>query len=74
LTIPSQPPVSLTALIPLPDLAAAIEFVTPEEVQGRQPANPDEPVINIFDEERLCAQSTNPSLPSKERCPERRQH
>jgi filamentous hemagglutinin family protein len=73
LVVPQQTPDALTALIPLPVLTETVNFITPETVQGKQPANPDEPVINIFDEERLCAQTANPSLPSKERCPERRQ-
>jgi hypothetical protein len=72
-TVAQQPTTVLTALIPLPVLTATVDFITPETVPGRQPPNPDEPVINIFDEERLCAESTNPSQPEKERCPEHRQ-
>jgi hypothetical protein len=71
--VAQQPTAVLTALIPLPVLTATVEFITPETVPGRQPPNPDEPVINIFDEERLCAETTNPSQPERERCPEHRQ-
>jgi hypothetical protein len=74
LLVVQQPATVLSALIPLPDLTATVDFITPETVPGKQPANPDEPVINIFDEERLCAETANPSQPERERCPERRQH
>jgi len=48
-----QPVAELTALIPLPDLAATPDFVTPDVIRAREQPNPDAPVINIFDEERL---------------------
>jgi filamentous hemagglutinin family protein len=73
--IVSQQPVTvLTAVIRLPVLTATVNLITPETVRSKEPANPDEPVINIFDEERLCAETTNPSQPERERCPEPRPH
>jgi hypothetical protein len=73
LLIVQQPATVLTALITLPVLTATVNFITPETVRGKPPANPDQPVINIFDEERLCAETANPSYPQRERCPEYRQ-
>ncbi len=73
LLVVQQPATVLTGLISLPVLTATVNFITPETVPGKQPANPDEPVINIFDEERLCSETANPSQPEKERCPEHRQ-
>ncbi len=70
LLVPRQSASALTVLIPLPDLVASVQFITPEEVAGRRPGNPDEPVIDIYDEERLRAQTANPYEPATERCPD----
>jgi hypothetical protein len=67
-----QPTTVVTAPRRLPVLTATVNFITPETVQSNKPPNPDEPVINIFDEERLCAETANPSQPERERCPEYR--
>ena len=73
LLVVQQPATVLTVLVTLPVLSATVNFITPELIPAKQQANPDQPVINIFDEERLCAETANPSQPEKERCPERRQ-
>jgi hypothetical protein len=45
------------------------EGVTPERVRARrQSPDPDAPVINIFDEERLCEETATSSQPRRERC------
>jgi len=45
------------------------EGVTPERVRARRPSpDPDAPVINIFDEERLCEETATSSQPRRERC------
>ncbi len=71
LIVPPQPALEIGALIPLPDLAATLDFITPEAVQIRQQPNPEAPVINIYDEERLCDESGTSSEPARERCLER---
>jgi hypothetical protein len=38
----------------------------------RQPEDPDAPVINIFDEERLCEETADPSRPTRAPCREER--
>jgi filamentous hemagglutinin family protein len=65
--VPQQPVGELTALIPLPDLAATPDFVTPDAFRAREQQNPDAPVINIFDEEHLCDETGKSSQPCQER-------
>jgi hypothetical protein len=56
-----------------PSLGATPNFITPEAVQApRQSQDPDAPVINIFDEERLCDEAAKSSQPGRERCQEQR--
>jgi len=63
----------LEILTVLPNLSAQIVLITPEVVRGvRQSEDPDAPVINVFDEERLCDETAQSSQPAKERCQERR--
>jgi filamentous hemagglutinin family protein len=69
--VPPQPALEISALIPLPDLAAILDFITPEAVQIRQEPNPEAPVINIYDEERLCDETGTSSEAARERCLER---
>jgi hypothetical protein len=62
----------LEALTVLPNLSAQVDVITPQVVRGvRQPEDPDAPVINIFDEERLCDETAK-SQPTKEPCREER--
>jgi hypothetical protein len=63
----------LEILAVLPNLSAQIVLITPEVVRGvRQSEDPDAPVINVFDEERLCDETAQSSQPARERCQERR--
>jgi hypothetical protein len=63
----------LEILTVLPNLSAQIVLITPEVVRGvRQSEDPDAPVINVFDEERLCDETAQSSQPARERCQERR--
>jgi hypothetical protein len=62
----------IQALSVLPNLSAQFVLIQPEIVKGvRQSEDPDAPVINIFDEERLCDE-TSKSGPTKEPCREER--
>ena len=55
-----------------PNLSAQFVLIEPEIVKGvRQSEDPDAPVINIFDEERLCDETAK-SQPTKEPCREER--
>jgi len=55
-----------------PNLSAQFVLIEPEIVKGvRQSEDPDAPVINIFDEERLCDEIAK-SGPTKEPCREER--
>jgi hypothetical protein len=57
----------------LPNLSAQVFLITPEVVRGvRQSEDPDAPVINVFDEERLCDETAKSSQPGRERCQEGR--
>jgi hypothetical protein len=57
----------------LPNLSAQVVLITPEVVRGvRQSEDPDAPVINVFDEERLCDETAKLSQPLGERCQEGR--
>ena len=63
----------LEILTVLPNLSAQVVLITPEVVRGvRQSEDPDAPVINVFDEERLCDETAKSSQPARERCQERR--
>ena len=62
----------IQALSVSPNLSAQFVLIEPEIVKGvRQSENPDAPVINIFDEERLCDETAK-SGPTKEPCREER--
>jgi len=55
-----------------PNLSAQFVLIEPQVVKGvRQSEDPDAPVINIFDEERLCDETAK-SQPTKEPCREER--
>jgi len=57
----------------LPNYSAQVDVITPQTVRGaRQPEDPDAPVINIFDEERLCDETAKSSHPTREPCREER--
>jgi len=71
---------SLAFLITQPQTASETQalsvspnlLIQPEIVKGvRQSEDPDAPVINIFDEERLCDETAK-SQPTKEPCREER--
>ena len=62
----------IQALSVSPNLSAQFVLIEPEIVKGvRQSEDPDAPVINIFDEERLCDETAK-SQPNKEPCREER--
>src|SRR5262249_22301921 len=63
----------IQALSVSPNLSAQFVLIQPEIVKGaRQSGDPDAPVINIFDEERLCDETAKSSQPNKEPCREER--
>jgi hypothetical protein len=63
----------LEILTMLPNLAAQVDIITPQAVRGaRQSQDPDAPVINIFDEERLCDETAESSQQTRERCQDQR--
>jgi hypothetical protein len=73
LVTPPQAASLLEALAVLPNASAQVVLITPEVVRGvRQSEDPDAPVINVFDEERLCDETTTPSQPGRVRCQEGR--
>ena len=58
--------------IQAPSASAQFVLIQPEIVKGvRHSEDPDAPVINIFDEERLCDETAK-SQPTKEPCREER--
>jgi hypothetical protein len=62
----------IQALSVSPNLSAQFVLIEPQVVKGvRQSEDPDAPVINIFDEERLCDETAK-SQPTKEPCREER--
>jgi len=70
----SQPQTAseIQALSVSPNLSGQFVLIKPEIVKGvRQSEDPDAPVINIFDEERLCDETAK-SGPTKEPCREER--
>ena len=70
---PPQTASELEALSVMPNVSAQLVLITPEVVRGvRQSEDPDAPVINVFDEERLCDETTTSSQPARERCQEGR--
>ena len=63
----------LEELTILPNFSAQLVLITPEVVRGvRQSEDPDTPVINIFDEERLCDETAKSSEGTREPCQESR--
>jgi filamentous hemagglutinin family protein len=71
----SQPQTAseIQALSVSPNLSAQFVLIEPEIVKGvRQSGDPDAPVINIFDEERLCDETAKSSQPTREPCREER--
>jgi hypothetical protein len=63
----------IQALSVSPNLSAQFVLIQPEIVKGvRQSGDPDAPVINIFDEERLCDETAKSPQPNKEPCREER--
>ena len=61
LVVAPQGPDELSILTVVPNLTATLNLVTPQPVTAREQQDPDKPVINIFDEERLCTETHRPS-------------
>jgi hypothetical protein len=72
LVVEPQAPSELSILTVVPNLTATLNLVTPQPVTAREQPDADTPVINIFDEERLCTETTGPSLTARERCEQTR--
>jgi hypothetical protein len=69
LITPTALPTEDVAVIALPHLTATLNIVTPQPVAGGDRANPEAPLTNIFDEERLCTEIAQ-SASARERCQE----
>jgi hypothetical protein len=72
LVVAPQGPDELSILTVVPDLTATLNLVTPQPVTAREQQDPDTPVINIFDEERLCTEAAGQGRTARERCEQAR--
>jgi hypothetical protein len=69
LVVAPQAPDELSILTVVPNLTATLNLVTPQPVTAREQQDSDTPVINIFDEERLCTETAaGPAQTARERC------
>jgi filamentous hemagglutinin family protein len=72
LVVAPQAPDELSILTVVPNLTATLNLVTPQPVTAREQQDPDTPVINIFDEERLCTEAAGQAQTARERCEQAR--
>jgi filamentous hemagglutinin family protein len=69
LVVEPQAASELSILTIVPNLTATLNLITPQPVTARELQDPDTPVINIFDEERLCTETpAGPAQTARERC------
>jgi filamentous hemagglutinin family protein len=72
LVVDPQAASELAVLAVVPNLTATVTLVTPQPVTAGEQQDPDTPVINIFDEERLCTETAGPAQTARERCEQSR--